>query len=73
MKDENVGDNHFCCGSGFFPVCSSNHVIATKDGRMILTEGKPEMDDVSGLVRYRDPQGHDMQIKCNDISQIITR
>ena len=25
--------------------CSSDYVMATKDGRMILTDGKPEIDD----------------------------
>ncbi len=30
--------------------CSSDYVMATKDGRMILTDGKPEIDDDTGLV-----------------------
>jgi len=37
--------------------CSSDYVMATKDGRMILTEGKPQVDDDTGLVSYRDIQG----------------
>lgn len=32
--------------------CSSDYVMATKDGRMILTDGKPEIDDDTGLVSY---------------------
>jgi hypothetical protein len=28
--------------------CSSDYVMATKDGRMILTDGKPEIDDDTG-------------------------
>ena len=27
--------------------CSSDYVMATKDGRMILTDGKPEIDSVT--------------------------
>lgn len=53
--------------------CSSNYVMATKDGRMILTDGKPKIDDDTGLVSYRDPQGNQMQINRDDISQIIER
>jgi len=53
--------------------CSSDYVMATKDGRMILTEGKPKVDDDTGLVSYRDQQGNEMQINRNDISQIIER
>lgn len=36
--------------------CSSDYVMATKDGRMILTDGKPEIDDDTGLVSYHDHQ-----------------
>lgn len=53
--------------------CSSDYVMATKDGRMILTEGKPEIDDDTGLVSYRDIQGNRMQINRDDVSQIIER
>ena len=42
--------------------CSSDYVMATKDGRMILTDGKPEVDDDTGLVSYRDQEGNKMQI-----------
>ena len=50
--------------------CSSDYVMATKDGRMILTDGKP---DDTGLVSYHDQQGNAMQINRDDVSQIIER
>lgn len=53
--------------------CSSDYVMATKDGRMILTDGKPEIDDDTGLVSYHDQQGNAMQINRDDVSQIIER
>lgn len=53
--------------------CSSDYVMATKDGRMIMTEGKPEIDDDTGLVSYQDEQGNEMQINRDDVSQIIKR
>lgn len=30
--------------------CSSDYVMATKDGNMILTQGKPEIDKDTGLI-----------------------
>ncbi|MED5696636.1 YgdI/YgdR family lipoprotein [Enterobacter ludwigii] len=53
--------------------CSSDYVMATKDGRMILTDGKPEVDDYTGLVSYRDQSGNKMQINRDEVSQIIER
>ena len=37
--------------------CSSDYVMSTKDGRMILTDGKPEVDEDTGLVSCRDREG----------------
>ncbi|HBI09894.1 MAG TPA: YgdI/YgdR family lipoprotein [Franconibacter pulveris] len=53
--------------------CSSDYVMATKHGRMIHTDGKPEVADVTGLVSYRDPQGNEQQINRDQVSQIIER
>nr|VXZ92576.1 Uncharacterized lipoprotein ygdR precursor [Klebsiella pneumoniae] len=53
--------------------CSSDYVMATKDGRMILTDGKPTVDDDTGLISYEDQQGNKMQINRDDVSQIIKR
>lgn len=35
--------------------CSSDYVMATKDGRMILTDGKPEIDD--DMIRHEINEG----------------
>ncbi|HED1446703.1 TPA: YgdI/YgdR family lipoprotein [Enterobacter hormaechei subsp. steigerwaltii] len=53
--------------------CSSDYVMSTKDGRMILTDGKPEVDDDTGLVSYRDREGNQMQINRDEVSQSIER
>ena len=53
--------------------CSSDYVMSTKDGSMILTDGKPEVDDDTGLVSYRDREGNQMQINRDEVSQIIER
>lgn len=53
--------------------CSSNYVMATKDGRMIMTDGKPSIDKETGLVQYTDEKGHEMQINGDEVSTIIER
>ncbi|MCW1833635.1 YgdI/YgdR family lipoprotein [Pantoea ananatis] len=53
--------------------CSSNYVMATKDGRMIMTKGKPSIDKETGLVQYTDQSGHTVQINSDDVSTIIER
>ncbi len=70
-----MGSNNFCSRTGVccFRVFPSDYVMATKDGRMILTDGKPEIDDDTGLVSYHDQQGNAMQINRDDVSQIIER
>ncbi len=53
--------------------CSSNYVMATKDGHMIMTDGKPVIDKETGLVKYTDQNGHELQINGDEISSIIER
>lgn len=53
--------------------CSSHYVMATKDGRMIMTDGKPEIDKDTGLVGYTDEAGNHIQINGDEISGIIER
>ncbi|WP_368900393.1 YgdI/YgdR family lipoprotein [Mixta calida] len=53
--------------------CSSNYVMATKDGHMILTDGKPEIDKDTGLVKYTDQAGNELQINGDEVSSIIER
>ncbi|WP_312241575.1 YgdI/YgdR family lipoprotein [Pantoea sp.] len=53
--------------------CSSDYVMATKDGRMIMTEGKPTIDPETGLVQYTDRSGHVMQINGDEVSTMIER
>ena len=59
--------------AGLLSGCASDYVMATKDGRMILTKGKPELDKSTGLISYTDEQGNEMQINGNDVSQMIER
>ena len=53
--------------------CFSDYVMATKDGNMILTQGKPEIDEDTGLISYKDEKGNQRQINGDQVSQVIER
>ncbi|MCV9879209.1 YgdI/YgdR family lipoprotein [Brenneria izbisi] len=53
--------------------CSSQYVMATKEGQMLLTQSKPVLDKETGMLSYIDEQGNERQINSNNISQIIER
>jgi len=53
--------------------CSSDYVMATKDGKMIMTSGKPQIDEETGLVKYTDESGHEIQINGDEVSSIVER
>ncbi|MER1982143.1 YgdI/YgdR family lipoprotein [Citrobacter amalonaticus] len=36
--------------------CSSNQAVRTTDGRTIVTDGKPQVDDDTGLVSYKNAE-----------------
>ncbi len=61
-----------CCVIGLTG-CSSDYVMATKDGKMLITEGKPKIDEDTGLVQYVDQRGHKAQINSDEISSIIEK
>ena len=51
--------------------CSSNQAVKTTDGRTILTDGKPEVDNDTGLVSYKDAQaGKNEQINRDKITNM---
>lgn len=53
--------------------CSSDYVMATKNGQMIMTDGKPTIDKETGLIKYTDQAGNELQINGDDVSTIIER
>ena len=38
--------------------CSSNYVMHTNDGRTIVTDGKPQTDNDTGMISYKDAWGN---------------
>ena len=51
--------------------CSSNQAIKTTHGRTIVTNGKPSIDNDTGLVSYKDAQtGKTEQINRDQITNM---
>ena len=47
--------------------CSSNYVMHTNDGRTIVTDGKPQTDNDTGMISYKDAWGNKQQINRSDV------
>ena len=51
--------------------CSSNYVMHTNDGRTIVTDGKPQTDNDTGMISYKDAWGNKQQINRSDVKQLV--
>ncbi len=58
----------------FVSGCSSNQTVRTNDGKTIVTDGKPQVDDDTGLVSYKNAEtGKTEQInrdRVNSMSEL---
>ncbi len=51
--------------------CSSNQSIKTTDGKTIVTDGKPQVDDDTGLVSYKNAEtGRTEQINRDQVKSM---
>ncbi|WP_284960732.1 YgdI/YgdR family lipoprotein [Citrobacter portucalensis] len=51
--------------------CSSNQTVKTTDGKTIVTDGKPQVDDDTGLVSYKNAQtGKTEQINRDQVKDM---
>ncbi|AIA69991.1 putative lipoprotein [Pectobacterium atrosepticum SCRI1043] len=50
--------------------CSSNYVLHTNDGRTIVAEGKPKVDDETGMISYTDAYGQQQQINRDNVKEM---
>ena len=51
--------------------CSSNQAVKTTDGKTIVTDGKPQVDDDTGLVSYKNAQtGKTVQINRDQVKDM---
>ncbi|MEH6567283.1 MAG: YgdI/YgdR family lipoprotein [Halopseudomonas sp.] len=53
--------------------CSSEYIISTTSGEMIATDGKPKLNDDTGMVEYEDADGRKAQIRQADVKSVIER
>lgn len=51
--------------------CSSNQAVRTTDGRTIVTDGKPQVGDDTGLVSYKNAEtGQTEQINRDQVKNM---
>ncbi|MCT4714887.1 YgdI/YgdR family lipoprotein [Enterobacteriaceae bacterium H18W14] len=51
--------------------CSSNQAVKTTDGKTIITDGKPQVDDETGLVSYKNAEtGQTEQINRDQVKSM---
>jgi len=51
--------------------CSSNYVMHTNDGRTIVADGKPKVDDETGMISYKDANGNQQQNNRSDVKEMV--
>ena len=52
---------------------STQYIMSTKDGRMIVADGKPDCDDKTGTCVYKDAEGRKAAIQKSDVVQVMER
>lgn len=50
--------------------CANDHVIHTNDGRTIVAQGKPMVDEDTGMITYKDVFGKEQQINRDTIKDM---
>jgi hypothetical protein len=52
--------------------CSgNNYVMHTTDGRTIVSDGKPQTDNDTGMISYKDANGNKQQINRSDVKEMV--
>lgn len=72
MKRKNLIAASLAAVSILFVVgCASNQAIKTTDGKTIVTDGKPQVDDDTGLVSYKNAEtGQTEQINRDQVKNM---
>ncbi|ACS86770.1 YgdI/YgdR family lipoprotein [Musicola paradisiaca] len=50
--------------------CASNYVLTTQDGDAIIAEGKPSVDEETGMIAFTDVWGRQQQLNKDNVKQI---
>ncbi|WP_374509996.1 YgdI/YgdR family lipoprotein [Niveibacterium sp.] len=51
----------------------SQYILSTKEGRMLVSDGKPQLDEKSGMYKLKDADGKATMVPKDDIVQIMER
>jgi uncharacterized protein YcfL len=52
---------------------STQYIMSTKEGRLLISDGKPTLDETSSTYSYRDAEGKKASVPKADIVQILER
>ncbi|PTQ73587.1 YgdI/YgdR family lipoprotein [Pseudomonas sp. GV071] len=53
--------------------CSSEYIITTTDGQMLTSDGKPDLDEDTGMLEFEDSEGRIQQIPQSSVKQMLER
>lgn len=53
--------------------CSSDYVMTTRSGEVIVSKEKPELDAETGMTKYVDLDGNEHQISSDQISEMVEK
>ncbi|MEK1942781.1 MAG: YgdI/YgdR family lipoprotein [Pseudomonas sp.] len=53
--------------------CSSEYIITTSDGQMLTSDGKPDLDEDTGMLEFEDSEGRKQQIPQSSVKQMLER
>ena len=53
--------------------CSNEYIITTTDGQMLTSDGKPELDEDTGMLEFTDSEGRQQQIPQSSVRQMLER
>lgn len=62
-----------CCSLVLAGCSSTQYIMGTKTGQLIVTDGKPRLDERTGMYTYTDAEGRSGQIRKDDVTQILER
>ncbi|WP_213992124.1 YgdI/YgdR family lipoprotein [Sodalis sp. dw_96] len=57
--------------SAFLVGCSSNYAMSTNDGRIIVSDGKPKVDNETGMISYTNAGGTEQQISTKEVKEMV--
>lgn len=51
----------------------SQYILSTKEGRMLVSDGKPQLDEKTGMYTLKDADGKKTMVSKDDVVQVMER